>query len=120
MTRDGKGEEKYEQAVGGVGEGQHGEKSRVASDARKEGGGVLLSPDGPLTPEAAFHSTLSRAHILLGDDKLEKKLKEEGIAAHPGSFVDSIGSLAGFSALLLSLAAVCSTTALVVYRGLSS
>ncbi len=111
---------KYDQAVADLEEAQHGEKSRVASDARKEDVGVLLSPDGPLTPGAAFHSTLSRAHILLGDDKLEKKLKEEGIAAHPGSFVDSIGSLAGFSALLLSLAAVCSTTALVVYRGLSS
>jgi len=77
-------------------------------------------PDGVVTaprvfPEEALRLAAMRGHLLLYDDGLVKELTKKGIPPHPNPMVESFGGLTGLSALMLSLAAVCSTTALVVY-----
>ena len=81
---------------------------------------ILALREGMVSPDEIAHFTASAQHAVVSHGKLNRELKKRGIAGHPGSFIDSIGALAGFSALLLGLSAVCSTTALIVYRALSS
>ena len=49
----------------------------------------------------------------------DEELKKKGIPSHPNPMVESLSGLAGFSVLMLSLAAIGSLTALIVYRALN-
>ena len=76
-----------------------------------------------ITSEEAYRLQMIRGHILFHDDgsskKLVKELKKRGIPPHPNPMFESFWGATAFSALMLSLASICSTTALIVYRALS-
>jgi len=111
----------YDQAVTDLTKAAGNERAAVPGDGpdQPERAVVKLPPEG-LTETEIHRYIVTRDHAFVTDSKLGKELKTRGIEPHPGSFVDSFGALAGFSALLLSLAAVCATTGLIVYRSLST
>jgi hypothetical protein len=117
-----KWKDQYDEVVDELKNAANNEEATVPQEhpAQVAKAGVPISADEQMDPEALYRHMLTTQHALMPSRKLNKELKEKGIAPHPGSFIDSISALAGFSALLLSLAAVCSTTGLVVYRGLSN
>ena len=102
----------------------------IEKDSREGGASPPAAAAQPKQDEAG-DLMLARAHklaairrgLLLHDtefaEKMVRELKKKGIPPHPSPMFESLGGVAAFSALMLSLASVCSTTGLIVYRALS-
>jgi hypothetical protein len=84
----------------------------------------IVGLESELTQEdfyrSAMHEHIVHEHIILEDKRLIKELEKKGIPPNPHPMVESIGSLAVLVGIMVSLALVCSTTGLIVYRALSS
>jgi hypothetical protein len=113
----------YDKVVTDLKEAANKDASRAAPRERRvesESSVLLPPPDGWTDPDDIHRYLTTREHVFVPSNKMNEELKKRGIEVHPGSFIDSIGALSSFSALLLSLAAVSSTTALIIYRSLST
>lgn len=74
--------------------------------------------EGLVSREEAYRLAAARGQFVLFDRGFAEELSKKGIPEHPHPTVETIGGLAGFSGLMIGLALVSSTTALVAFRGL--
>jgi hypothetical protein len=80
----------------------------------------IVGPEGEVAPEEVYRSAIMHGRFILDDNRITKELEKRGIPPNPHPMVESIGGLAMLVAAMVSLALVCSTTGLIVYRALAA